>query len=96
MRGRSRNVLLAMIIALTTLSVGLQLFPEAGCVDGCDEGGGAACADCPMCSPARPAELGPPQIGPIAEPVGDYEAPPSIHRSRAEDRGVFHVPKHLV
>jgi len=89
-------------VAVATVSLALVLFVGGApdllsvCLDGCEEGSGAACADCPLCSPGRaPVVLGPSGNASQPGPVSPHDAAPSIEPSRIEERDVFHVPRNF-
>lgn len=95
MRAGKRIVLATVGIALVFLASGVPSAP-AVCFDCCDDDGSSACADCPLCSPGRaPMLLG--QAGDCMAPLpGRWRhAPRSCQPVRVEERGVFHVPRHL-
>lgn len=95
MRVWKRSALVTIGIALVLLASGVSVAPT-GCFDCCDDDDGSACADCPLCSPGRaPMLLG--QAGDSVAPVPGRlrNAPRTRQPVRVEERGVFHVPRHL-
>ena len=90
-----RSALATIGIALVLLASGVPAAPTA-CFECCDDDDGRACADCPLCSPGRaPMLLG--QAGAAVAPVPgpSRDAPRTRQPVRIEERGVFHVPRHL-
>jgi hypothetical protein len=90
----SLRAAVATICLVLVLLTGEVLASPSVCLDGCDEGSGAACADCPVCSPGRaPVVLGPSGNASQPGPVSPHDTAPSIEPSRIEERDVFHVPR---
>ena len=86
----------AVLLILVFLSSGVPAAGPTACVDGCDDGDGAVCANCPLCSPAGAALLPTPHDGRFPQLAVAFEPLPTPHCCRTEDRGVFHVPRHLL
>jgi len=90
-----RKTLLGLALILLVAAGAVPVFQPTVCTDGCDEGNGAACADCPSCAPTRaPVVLAQHESG-HTETVSPHECLDPLRPSRVEDRDVFHVPRRL-